>query len=106
MKQKLLFAIIKLFLYLDHGRYELANSKVDHTQEHWGKWIYGLSHYVLGCGNRESIAQKWYEGLREEVAEVDALISEKITALPTFINNWTCGHHKDDVTPAVTGLSR
>ena len=57
MKQKLLFAIIKLFLYLDPGRYELAISKVDHTQVHWGKWIYELSHYVLGCDNRESIAQ-------------------------------------------------
>ena len=27
MKQKLLFAIIKLFMYLDHGRYELALAK-------------------------------------------------------------------------------
>ncbi len=22
-----------------------------------GQWVYGLSHYVLGCGNAESIAQ-------------------------------------------------
>jgi len=36
-----------------------SNSKVDHTQVHWGQWVYGLSHYVLGCGNRESIAQMW-----------------------------------------------
>ena len=46
-----------MLVYLDHGRYELANSEVDHTQEHCGKWICRLSHYVLGCGNRESIAQ-------------------------------------------------
>ena len=27
----------KLLVYLDHGRYELANSKVDHTQEYCGQ---------------------------------------------------------------------
>ena len=28
------FVIINMLIYLDHGRYELANSKVNHTQEH------------------------------------------------------------------------
>ena len=48
---------MKMSIYLDHGRYELAISKVDHTQVHCGKWICELSHYVLGCGNEVSIAQ-------------------------------------------------
>ena len=46
-----------MFIYLDHRRYELAISEVDHTQVYCGEWICGLSHYVLGCGNEESIAQ-------------------------------------------------
>ena len=46
-----------MFIYLDHGRYELANSKVDHTQVHWGKCLFGLVCYVLGHINVESIAQ-------------------------------------------------
>ena len=60
--------IINMSKYLDHGRYELAISKVDHTQVHCGKWICGLSYYVLGYDNRESIAQEWYEDIREGVA--------------------------------------
>ena len=45
-----------MFIYLDHRRYELANSKVDHTQEYCGEWVCELSYYVLGYGNEDSIA--------------------------------------------------
>ena len=57
------YVIILLSIYLDHGRYELASSKVDHTQVHCGKWIYDLSYYVLGYGNAESIAQSELRGI-------------------------------------------
>ena len=36
-KENMLFDRIIMLIYLDHGRYELANSKVDHTQVHRGK---------------------------------------------------------------------
>ncbi len=39
-------------IYLDHG---VSLSGVQALIS--DKWIYELSHYVLGCGNRESIAQ-------------------------------------------------
>ena len=73
-----------MFIYLDHERYELAISKVDHTQVYRDKWICELSYYVLGYGNVDSIAHEHFLNLERSVSRSGVRV-RKCSTLHTII---------------------